>query len=58
MVAAYTIAVRTSEFDLPPEMLDDLVAQTVLYAADASGYGDDSRRKRARDREYDMEDDL
>ncbi|KAJ7129990.1 Translin [Mycena crocata] len=26
--AAYAVAVRGSEFDLPPEMLDDLVAQT------------------------------
>ncbi|KAJ3736909.1 Translin [Lentinula guzmanii] len=27
--AAYTAVVRTSEFDLPPEMLDDIVNQTV-----------------------------
>lgn len=29
MVAAYTAVVRTSEFDLPPEMLDDIVNQVV-----------------------------
>ncbi|KAI0724285.1 Translin [Cerioporus squamosus] len=54
--AAYAVAVRTSEFDLPPEMLDDLVAQTVSHAADHSGFGDEPRRKRARN--ADMDDDF
>ncbi|KAI0757266.1 Translin [Daedaleopsis nitida] len=55
--AAYAIAVRTSEYDVPPAMLDDLVAQTVSYAADMSKFGDDSiRRGRAsRDWEYGVE---
>ena len=44
--AAYAIAVRTSEFDLPPDMLDDLVAQMVSRATDTSGFGDDTRRRR------------
>ncbi|RPD81722.1 Translin [Lentinus tigrinus ALCF2SS1-7] len=57
--AAYAVAVRTSEFDLPPEMLDDLVAQAVSHAADHSGFGDEPRRKRARNAEYgDLDDDL
>ena len=52
--AAYTIAVRTSEFDLPPEMLDDLVAQIVSRTADSSGFGEDLKRRRgAEDSNYD-----
>ena len=44
--AAYAIAVRTSEYsDLPPEMLEDLVAQTVARATE----GEDSRRRRGED---------
>ncbi|KAI0670164.1 Translin [Trametes maxima] len=55
--AAYTVVVRTSEFDLPPELLDDLVAQTIVRAADHGNFGDESRRKRGREYEYGMEDD-
>lgn len=54
LAAVYTIAVRTSEFDLPPEMLDDIVAQVVSRTADSSGFGEDQqRRRRAGDFEYD-----
>lgn len=36
--AAYAIMVRTSEYDLSPDMLDDIVAQTM------SSYRDSSRQ--------------
>ncbi|KAI0034953.1 Translin [Vararia minispora EC-137] len=39
--AAYAIVLRTSEYDLPPELLDDLVARTV---ADAGAPGSFARR--------------
>ena len=49
--------VRTSEFDLPAEMLDDLVAQTVSRAVDKSSYGEDFGRRRTREMgEVDMDD--
>jgi hypothetical protein len=35
--AVYAIAVRTAEFDLPPEMIDDIVARHM------SGYGAGTR---------------
>ena len=54
--AAYAVAVRTSEFDLPPEMLDDLVAQTGSHATDHNGFGDEPRRKRARNDDADYGD--
>ncbi|KAJ7139786.1 Translin [Mycena epipterygia] len=44
--AAYAVAVRGSEYDLPPEMLDDLVAQTTAKF----NMGDGPRRER--DEEY------
>jgi hypothetical protein len=40
--AAYAVAVRGSEYDLPPEMLDDLVAQTTARF----NMGDGLRRER------------
>ncbi|KAJ7462722.1 Translin [Mycena galericulata] len=40
--AAYAVAVRGSEYDLPPEMLDDLVAQTTAKF----NIGDGLRRER------------
>ncbi|KAI0651590.1 Translin [Trametes meyenii] len=54
--AAYAVAVRTSEFDLPPELLDDLVAQTLARAADQSNFGDVSRRKQVREYGHEIED--
>ncbi|KAI0336092.1 Translin [Cubamyces sp. BRFM 1775] len=55
--ATYAVVVRTSEFDIPPELLDDLVAQTVSRASDRSSFGDEPRRKRPRESDYDMDDD-
>ncbi|KAI0359126.1 Translin [Trametes cingulata] len=55
--ATYAVVVRTSEYDMPPELLDDLVAQTISRATDHSMYGEEPRRKRARESEYDMDDD-
>ncbi|KAF5355654.1 hypothetical protein D9756_004214 [Leucocoprinus leucothites] len=34
--AAYTIVVRSSEYDLPPEILDDIVAQSISRFSDRS----------------------
>ena len=56
-LATYAVVVRTSEFDIPPELLDDLVAQTVSRASDRSSFGDEPRRKRPRESDYDMDDD-
>ncbi|KAI0094568.1 Translin [Irpex rosettiformis] len=45
--ATYAIAVRTSEYDLPPEMLDDVVA--MVSGSYGRGSGEDqSQRKRPR----------
>ncbi|KAK7694361.1 hypothetical protein QCA50_001547 [Cerrena zonata] len=54
--AAYTVAVRSSEYDLPPEMLDDLVSRTVssVHGGDGGGSG---RRKRGREDDHDDYDD-
>ena len=57
LTATYAVVVRTSEYDMPPELLDDLVAQTVSRATDHSNYGEEPRRKRARETDYDMDDD-
>ncbi|KAF9452538.1 Translin [Macrolepiota fuliginosa MF-IS2] len=46
--AAYTIAVRSSEYDLPPEILDDIVAQSISHFSD---------RSHKRTRGHDLEDD-
>jgi len=47
--AAYAVVVRCSEYDLPPDMLDDIVARTV-----SNTYGGDGgRRTKFRDDEYD-----
>ncbi|THH32327.1 hypothetical protein EUX98_g1863 [Antrodiella citrinella] len=46
--AAYAIAVRTSEYDIPPELLDDIVARSVV-----SEGGGNSGRKRTREGEFD-----
>lgn len=38
--AAYAIAVRTSEYDLPPELLDDIVGRTVSgFSGSGDSYG-------------------
>ncbi|GJE87756.1 translin-associated factor-X domain-containing protein [Phanerochaete sordida] len=44
--AAYAIMVRSSEYDLSPDMLDDIVARTVSFE-----HGNGSGRKRGRDYE-------
>ncbi|KAL6304180.1 Translin [Sparassis latifolia] len=41
---AYAIAVRSSEYDLPPEILDDIVARTVSSAAYSGSQGDRRRK--------------
>ena len=53
--ATYTVAVRSSEYDLPPEMLDDLVARTVSSAYGGDG-GGSTRRKRGREDDQDEDD--
>jgi len=50
--AAYAIMVRSSEYDLSPDMLDDIVARTVSFDG-GSGIG----RKRGRDYDEDGPDD-
>lgn len=45
LLAAYAIVVRSSEYDLSPEMLDDLVASTVS-SYDYEGGRDSNKRKR------------
>ncbi|CDO70268.1 hypothetical protein BN946_scf184942.g68 [Trametes cinnabarina] len=55
--ATYAVVVRTSEYDMPQDLLDDLVAQTVSRAVDHSNYGEEPRQKRARHADYDMDDD-
>ncbi|KZT06353.1 Translin [Laetiporus sulphureus 93-53] len=46
---AYAIAVRSSEYDLPPELLDDIVERTVSSAANGEIGGEDRRGKRRDD---------
>lgn len=58
--AAYAVAVRTSEYDLPPEILDDLVAQVTSRAMDGTNFGEDAKRGRTKETSRDygyMEDD-
>ncbi|KAL1707694.1 Translin [Schizophyllum commune] len=50
--AAYTIAVRFSEYDVPPEMMEDIVSSTV---ANFSSDTRDSRGGRGRRDDYDDE---
>ncbi|PPQ71609.1 hypothetical protein CVT26_010544 [Gymnopilus dilepis] len=55
--AAYAIVVRSSEYDLPPDMLDDIVAQSV---SNYNTYGHETRQAgghRRRGGESDDEDD-
>ncbi|KIP11444.1 hypothetical protein PHLGIDRAFT_124847 [Phlebiopsis gigantea 11061_1 CR5-6] len=47
--AAYAIAVRSSEYDLSPEMLDDIVTRTVSSSFGSGGEEDSDKRKRPRD---------
>jgi len=55
---AYEIAVRSSEYDLPPELLDDIVDRTVSTAAyGGSDVDRDRRRKGGRGRDDDVDDD-
>ncbi|KAI0076266.1 Translin [Panus rudis PR-1116 ss-1] len=49
--AAYAIAVRSSEYDLPPEILDDLVSRFV--SGTHGGDSDGGRKKRPREGEED-----
>ncbi|CAL1696415.1 unnamed protein product [Somion occarium] len=46
--AAYAVAVRSSEYDLPPEILDDLVSRT-MSSAFGGDHGGSTRRKRPRE---------
>lgn len=48
LLAAYTIVVRSSEYDLPPEILDDIVSQTIAHFSDRS-------HKRTRENDFDDE---
>ena len=50
--AAYTIAVRFSEYDVPPEMMEDIVSSTV---ANFSSDTRESRGGRGRRDDYDDE---
>ncbi|KAH9835787.1 Translin [Rhodofomes roseus] len=43
---AYAIAVRSSEYDLPPELLDDIVERTVAEAGFGGGGDDRDQRRR------------
>lgn len=43
---AYAIAVRSSEYDLPPELLDDIVERTVTEAGFGGGEDERDRRRR------------
>jgi len=45
--AAYAIAVRSSEYDIPPELLDDIVARTVI-----SEGGGNYSKKRTREGDF------
>ncbi|TCD70677.1 hypothetical protein EIP91_002401 [Steccherinum ochraceum] len=47
--AAYTIAVRSSEYDIPLDMLDDFVARTVAMESGGGG------KKRPRDGDHDRD---
>ncbi|PSR73170.1 hypothetical protein PHLCEN_2v10982 [Hermanssonia centrifuga] len=44
-IAAYAIAVRCSEYDLPPELMDDIVARTVSTSVGSGGAESNSRKK-------------
>jgi len=48
-IAAYAIAVRTSEYDLPEDLLDDIVERVVTDVRSGNG------RRRGRGREYEEE---
>lgn len=50
--AAYTIAIRFSEYDVPPEMMEDIVSETVASFNTGSR---DTRRTRGRHEDYDPE---
>jgi len=52
--ATYTIVVRESEYDLPPAMLEDLVAQSI---ANFGGGVQDRRSNRSKVRDNGDEDD-
>ncbi|OSX67791.1 hypothetical protein POSPLADRAFT_1129470 [Postia placenta MAD-698-R-SB12] len=57
---AYAIAVRSSEYDLPPELLDDIVDRTVSTAAYGGNRDERDRRRRGgrgREDEFDEGDD-
>lgn len=55
--AAYAIFVRSSEYDLPPEMLDDIVAQSISsYNASSHTTNPAQRKQAGRRRDYDSDD--
>ena len=43
LLAAYAIVVRSSEYDLPKEMLDDIVAKSISKFTGNDGHGHDVR---------------
>ncbi|KAH9947694.1 Translin [Amylocystis lapponica] len=54
---AYAITVRSSEYDVPPEILDDIVARTVsAHGGDRDGRPSGRRESRRRDEDQDEED--
>ncbi|EMD41657.1 hypothetical protein CERSUDRAFT_102067 [Gelatoporia subvermispora B] len=52
---AYAIAVRSSEYDIPPELLDDIVERTVTSSTYGGTYGGDRKRRRIDDLDGDEE---
>lgn len=47
-LATYAIIVRGSEYDLPQDMLDDIVSRVVAPFRDAASVDEDTRHKRRR----------
>ena len=47
--ATYAIVVRSSEYDIPTEMLDDIVAKSISKFTGNSGHGHDVRRRQTDD---------
>ncbi len=56
-LATYAIVVRGSEYDLPQEMLDDIVSRVVAPFRDAASVDEDHTRNKRRRGESDDEGD-
>ena len=54
-IAAYAIVVRSSEYELSPDMLDDIVERTVTTLSAEGGRGGGGR-KRGRENDSDEDD--